>query len=57
MVDDINPFLVSAHGAKDDRYVNGWHVRLVKWSVTGHLRAHGVLFDGMVDHSRVEELI
>jgi hypothetical protein len=49
MVDDINPFWVSAHGAKEDRYVNGRHVRLVKWSAIGHLRARDVLFDGMVD--------
>jgi hypothetical protein len=27
-------FWFSAHGAKEDRYVNGRHVRLVKWSVT-----------------------
>jgi hypothetical protein len=56
MVDDINSFRVSAHGAKEDRYVNGRHVRLVKWSVMGHLRARDVHLDGMVDHSRVEEL-
>jgi hypothetical protein len=56
MVDGRNPFRVSAHGAKEDRYVNGRHVRLVKWSVMGHLRARDILFDGMVDHSRVEEL-
>jgi hypothetical protein len=56
MVDDINPFRVSAHGAKEDRYVNGRHVFLVKWSFMGHLRARDVLFDGMIDHSRVEEL-
>jgi hypothetical protein len=56
MVDDMNPFLMSAHGANEDRYVNGRHVRLVKWSVLGHLRARDVLFDGMVHHSRVEEL-
>jgi hypothetical protein len=56
MVDDINPFRVSAHGAKDDRYVNGRHVRLVKWRVMGYLRARDVLFDGMVNHSRAQEL-
>jgi hypothetical protein len=56
MVDDINPFWFSAHGAKEDRYVNERHVRLVKWSVMGHLRARDVLFDGMVHFSRVEEL-
>jgi hypothetical protein len=56
MVDDINPLRVSAHGAKEDRYVNGRHVHLVKWSVMGHLRARDVLFDGMVAHSRAEEL-
>jgi hypothetical protein len=57
MVDDINPFWFSAHGAKEDRYVNGWHVRLVEWSVMDNLRARDELFDGMVDHSRVEELV
>jgi hypothetical protein len=57
MVDDINPFRVSAHGAKKDRYVYGWHIRLVKWSVMCHLRARDVFFDGMVDHFRVEELV
>jgi hypothetical protein len=57
MVDDINPFWFSAHGAKEDRNVNGRHVRLVKWSVMGHLRARDVLFDGIVDHSRMEELV
>jgi hypothetical protein len=57
MVDYINPFWFSAHGAKKYRYVNGRHVRLVKWSVMGHLRARDVLFDGMVHHSRVEELV
>jgi hypothetical protein len=57
MVDDINHFRVSEHGAKEDRYVNGRHVRLVKWSVMGHLRARDVLFNGMLDHSRVEELV
>jgi hypothetical protein len=56
MVDDINPWF-SAHGAKEDRYVNGRHVRLVKWIVVGHLRAREVLFDGIVDHSCVEELV
>jgi hypothetical protein len=43
MVDDINPFWFSAHGTKEDRYVNGRHVRLVKWSVIGHLRPRDVL--------------
>jgi hypothetical protein len=57
MVDDINPIWFSAHGAKEERYVNGRHVRLFKWSVTVHLRARDVLFDGMVDNSRVEELV
>jgi hypothetical protein len=56
MVDDINPVWFSAHGAKEGRYVNGRHVRLVKWSVMGHLRARDVLFDWMVHHSCVEEL-
>jgi hypothetical protein len=56
MVDDINPCRVSAHGAKGYGYVNERHVRLVKWSVMGHLRARDVLLDGMVDHSRVKEL-
>jgi hypothetical protein len=56
MVDDINPFRVSAHGAKEDKYVNGRHIRLVKWSVMGHLRVRDVLFDGMVDHFHVKEL-
>jgi hypothetical protein len=56
MIDDITPFRVSAHGAKEDRYVNGRHVSLVKLSVMGHLRARDVLFDGIVHHSRVEEL-
>jgi hypothetical protein len=50
-------FGVSAHGDKEDRYVNGRHVRLVTWSFMGHLRARDVLIDGMVDHSRVEELV
>jgi hypothetical protein len=49
-VNDINPFRVSAHGAKENRYVNGRHVRPVIWSVMGHLRALDVLFDEMVDH-------
>jgi hypothetical protein len=57
MVDDINPFRVSAHGAKDDRHVNGRHFRLVKWRFMGYLHAHDVLFDGLVDLSRVEELV
>jgi hypothetical protein len=57
MVDDISPFRVLAHGAKEDRYVNGRHVRLVKCSFMGHLLARDVLFNGMVDHSRVEELV
>jgi hypothetical protein len=56
MVDDMNPFRFSAHGAKKDRCVNGWHVRLVKLSVMGHLRPRDVLFDGMVHNSRVEGL-
>jgi hypothetical protein len=56
MVHDTYPFWVSAHGAKEDIYVNGRHVRLVKWRVMGHLRARDVLFDGVVDHSRVKEL-
>jgi hypothetical protein len=57
MVDGINSFWVSAHGAKEDGYVNGRHVRLVKWIVVSNLRARDVLFDGMVHHSRVEELV
>jgi hypothetical protein len=57
MVDDINPFWFSAHEDKEDRYVNGRHVRLVKWRVMGHLRARDVLFDGKVDHSRVKGLV
>jgi hypothetical protein len=57
MVEDINPFCVSAHGAKEDIHVNGRHVRLVKWSVVGHLRARDALFDEVIDHSRVEELV
>jgi hypothetical protein len=55
MVDDINPCWFSAHGAKEDGYVNGRHVRLVKWSVMGHLRARDVLLYEMFHHSRVEE--
>jgi hypothetical protein len=43
--------------AKEYRYVNGRHIRLVKWSVMGHLRARDVLFDGMVHNSRVEKLV
>jgi hypothetical protein len=57
MVDDINPFRFSSHEAKENRYVNGRHVRLVKWSVMGHLRVRDVLFDGIIHHSRVEELV
>jgi hypothetical protein len=56
MVDDINSFWFSAHGVKEDIYVNGRHVRLVKWRAMGHLRVRDVFFDGMVHHSRVEEL-
>jgi hypothetical protein len=51
------PFQISAHGAKEDGYVNGWHVRLVKRRIMGHLRERDVLFDGEVDHSHVEELV
>jgi hypothetical protein len=56
MLNDINPFWASAHGAKEDGHVNG-HDRLVKWRVMGHLRARDVLFDGVVDYSHVEELV
>jgi hypothetical protein len=56
MVDDINPWF-SAHGAKEYRVDNGRHVCLVKWRVVCHLLASDVLFDGIVDHSRVEELV
>jgi hypothetical protein len=57
MVGDKNPFWVSAHGAKEVRNVNGWHVGFIKWRFVSHLRARDVVFDGVVHHPRVEELV
>jgi hypothetical protein len=54
MVDDINPFWFSAHGAKEDRFASTDGMSAYSKSIMGHLRARDVLFDGMVDYSRVE---